>query len=192
MRAPIGRWRARGLVAALVALLVAPAPLAAQGPAARTAPAAADELAALFLAGCVPFAGNAPRLRDWAIGQRLPVVPEPARSAFLLGAPGLVFDATTPAGKFVLVSSDDGLCSAVAAMARGPAAVAALEAGMRAGGLRFTLVAERDDKAAAALHYREYIAAADQRVWRVLAATTREEAGGRAMLTAGPAVVERR
>lgn len=174
----------------LAAVLSGASPVAAQAPAGALGPA--EELAALFLTGCVPFAGNAPRLRDWAIGQRLPVVPEPARSAFLLGAPGLVFDATTAAGKFVLVSADDGLCSAVAAMARGPATVRALEAGMRTGGLRFTLVAERDDKAAAELHYREYIAAADQRVWRVLAATTRAEAGGRVMLTAGPAAVERR
>ena len=71
---------------------------------------AADELAGLFIQGCLPFAGNAPALRDWAKRTRIPAVPEQARAAFLHGAPGQAFDASAAEAKLVLVSSDDGLC----------------------------------------------------------------------------------
>lgn len=152
----------------------------------------AVELAALFLRGCVPFAGNPGQLRDWAIGQRLAILPEPARAAFLNGAPGLVFDASTQTGKFVLVSSDDGLCSCIAQSAPSEPVNAALEDSLRAGGLRFVLVTERSDRAIPTLRFREYVAALDQRVWRILAATTTDPTGGRAMLTAGPARAETR
>jgi len=171
---------------ALAALLgLAPSPAQAQ------TPNSATELATLFLRGCLPFAGNPGRLRGWATEQRLAIVPEPARSSFLNGAPGLVFDASTPAGKFVLVSADDGLCSSVAASAQGGPVVTALEDGMRQAGLRFTLVAARNDAAVPDLYFREYVATAEPRVWRVLAAVVREAEGGRAMLTAGVAKVER-
>lgn len=151
----------------------------------------ANELATLFLRGCLPFAGNPARLRDWAMSQHLAIIPEPARSTFLNGAPGLVFDASTPVGKFVLISADDGLCSSVAASAQGGPVVTALEDGMRSAGLRFTLVAARNDAALPDLYFREYVATAEPRVWRVLAAVVREAQGGRAMLTAGVAKVER-
>lgn len=151
----------------------------------------ASELATLFLRGCLPFAGNPGGLRDWAMTQRLAIIPEPARSTFLNGAPGLVFDASTSVGKFVLVSSDDGLCSSVAASAQGGPVVTALEDGMRSAGMRFTLVAARNDATVPDLYFREYVATAEPRVWRVLAAMVREAQGGRAMLTAGVAKVER-
>lgn len=152
----------------------------------------AAELAALFLRGCLPYAGNPARLRDWAIAQRLAIVPDPARSMFLNGASGLVFDASTPAGKFVLVSGDDGLCSCIAPSARSDLVNAALEDNLRMGGLRFVLVAERLDRVAPTLRFREYVATLDQRVWRILAATETDSDGGRAMLTAGPARTEGR
>lgn len=160
------------------------------GAPAAGAQSVATELAALFLRGCVPFAGNPARLRDWAIGQRLAIVPEPARAMFLNGVPGLVFDASTPVGKFVLVSSDDGLCSCITQAAASVSVNTALEDSLRAGGLRFVLVAERNDRAMAELRFREYVATLDQRVWRILAATVNDPNGGRAMLTAGPARAE--
>ncbi len=152
----------------------------------------AVELAALFLRGCVPFAGSPGQLRDWAIGQRLAILPDPARTVFLNGGPGLVFDASTQAGKFVLVSSDDGLCSCITQSAASGPVNTALEDGLRAGGLRFVLVTERNDRVIPTLRFREYVASLDQRVWRILAATTTDPSGGRAMLTAGPARTEAR
>ena len=147
---------------------------------------AADELAGLFIQGCLPFAGNAPALRDWAKRTGIPPVPEQARAAFLHGAPGQAFDASAAEAKLVLVSSDDGLCSVVTDRATQKAVDDALEAGFRQAGLRFRLVIERDDPRVGAIHDREYLAAKDGRGWRVLAATVKDEMGGEAMLTGAP------
>lgn len=155
------------------------------GPALAQPVTSETDLAGLFVRGCLPFAGDPDRLRGWAAGIPLPIVPEPARSAFLNGAPGQVFDATTPSGKFVLVSSDDGLCSCITNEATGSAVWAALEASLRQVGLGFQLVIERQDKRAADLHYREYIANRDGQTWRILAATVNGPTRGQAMLTAG-------
>ena len=60
-----------------------------------------------------------------------------------------------------------------------------LEAALRQIGLGVELVIERDDKRAADLHYREYVANRDGQTWRILAATVNGPKGGQAMLTAG-------
>lgn len=140
----------------------------------------------LFIQGCLPFVGNAAALRDWARQTGLPAAAEPARNAFLHGAPGQVFDASAADAKLVLVSSDDGLCSAVTDQATERSVTDALEAGLRQGGLKFRLVVERDDPHVAAIHDREYLVAKANTGWRVLAATVKGNEGGQAMLTAGP------
>jgi len=152
---------------------------------ARAANDSAEQLAGLFMQGCLPFAGDPGGLRKWAAQAKLPAVPEPARAVFLNGAPGQVFDATTPGGKFVVVSSDDGLCSCVAENVTGDGLTTALEADLRQAGVAFRKVIERDDKRAPDLHYREYLATLSGRNWRILQATVRDPRGGHAMLTAG-------
>jgi hypothetical protein len=147
---------------------------------------APDELVGLFIQGCMPFAGNAQALRDWARQIGLPPVPEQARSAFLHGAPGQAFDASAAGTKLALVSSDDGICSAATDQATEQEVTDALEAGFRKAGLSFRLVIERDDQQFSAIHDREYLAAKDKRGWRVLAATVKGDKGGEAMLTAAP------
>jgi hypothetical protein len=147
---------------------------------------APEELAGLFLEACLPFAGNAPALRDWAGRIGLPQAPEQARAAFLHGAPGLVFDASTTGVKLALVSSDDGICSAATDHATRPTVIQTLEAALQQAGLKFRLVVERDDAKVGAIHDREYLVAKDKKGWRVLAATVKDEAGGEAMLTAAP------
>jgi hypothetical protein len=147
---------------------------------------AADELVGLFIQGCLPFAGNASALRDWAKRTGLPAVAEPARAAFLHGAPGQAFDASAAEAKLVLVSSDDGICSTVTDQATRQAVGDALEAGFRQAGLNFRLVIERDDAKVGAIHDREYLAAKDGRGWRILAATVKDDRGGEAMLTGAP------
>jgi hypothetical protein len=125
-------------------------------------------------------------LREWARHTGLPPVPEQARAAFLHGAPGQVFDGSAAEAKLVLVSSDDGLCSAVTDQATQQSVTDALEAGFQQAGLAFRLVVERDDKQIGEIHDREYLAARDKRGWRVLAATVKGDKGGEAMLTAAP------
>lgn len=147
---------------------------------------AARHLAGLFVQGCLPFTGNPAALRSWAERGKLSQVPEQARAAFLNGAPGIVFDASTDAGKFVLVSSDDGLCSSVTDKAADQDVVDALEATLREVGVVFRLAIDRDDRLIPALYFREYLASGRGRQWRILAATARDRKDGRAMLTAGP------
>lgn len=147
---------------------------------------APDELVGLFIQGCLPFAGDAAALRDWASHIGLPPVPDQARAAFLHGAPGQAFDGSTAEAKLVLVSSDDGICSAVTDRATEQSVTDALEAGFRQAGVAFRLMVERDDKQLSAIHDREYLAAKDKRGWRILAATVKDDAGGEAMLTAAP------
>ncbi len=146
----------------------------------------AEELSGLFLQSCIPYAGNPAALRQWATRAKLPEVPDPARARFLDGAPGKVFDASNRAGKFALLSSDDGICAVVTDHAGDQDTARALERALGAAGLRFRLVIERNDKLNPVLHHREYLAARSGRGWRILAATVRDAAPGQAMLTAAP------
>ena len=152
---------------------------------------APEELVGLLIQGCLPFTGNPPALRDWAKRTGLPPVPEQARIAFLHGAPGQAFDASAAEAKLVLVSSDDGICSAVTDRATQQAVGDALEAGFQQAGLAFRLVIERDDARVSAIHNREYLASKNLATknkigWRILAATVKGDTGGEAMLTAAP------
>jgi hypothetical protein len=145
-----------------------------------------EELVGLFIQGCLPFVGDAAGLRQWAGQTGLSPVPEQARAAFLHGAPGQVFNGSVAGVKLALVSSDDGICSAVTDQATQQAVSDALEAGFRQAGLGFRLLIERDDAQVNTIHDREYVAVKGKRVWRVLAATVKGDTGGEAMLTAGP------
>lgn len=146
----------------------------------------ADQLAGLFVQGCMPFAGHPPALREWATNNKLPALPDAATKAFLLGAPGQAFDASAPGIKIVLASSDDGLCAAIAEKASSTAVAQSLEAGLKRAGADFRLAIDRDDTADKSLHFREYLATRNGRSWRILAATVNNPSGGRAMLTAAP------
>ena len=155
--------------------------LVAAGPAAD----APQQLVGLFIQGCMPFVGDAKALRGWAERTKLPVLPDQVAAAFLHRAPGMAFDGSNDSGKFVLVSSDDGLCSAVTDKASTADMTKALEAGFAQAGLAFRMVIERDDSHEASIHDREYLAARNGNGWRVLVATVKD-GQGQAMLTAGP------
>ena len=155
-------------------------------PAHAAEPSPQDQLAGLFIQGCLPFAGNPAALRTWATANSLPSLPAPATKAFLHGAPGQAFDASAPGAKLVLASSDDGLCSAITDKAASAAVAQSLEAGLKQAGAAFRLAIDRDDTADKALHYREYLATRAGRSWRILVATVNDPAGGQAMLTAAP------
>jgi hypothetical protein len=143
-------------------------------------------LSGLFLQACLPNAGKPATLRLWATRLKLPEVPDPARAAFLNGAPGKVFDASNQTGRLALLSSDDGICAVVTDHAGDKETAQGLEHALAEAGIKFRLVIERDDKLNAKLHNREYLAARKDRAWRILAATVRDDAPGQAMLTAAP------
>ncbi len=153
---------------------------------ALAASGAAPQFTGLFMQSCLSFAGNPADLRAWASRTGLPAVPEPGRRAFLHGAPGQAFDGSSDAGKFVIVSADDGLCSVVAEQAVQQAAIDALEGDLRQAGIAFRLVIERDDPAIPAIHDREYLATRNGRSWRILLATVKGDKAGQAMLTTAP------
>jgi hypothetical protein len=143
-------------------------------------------MSGLFLQSCVPYAGKPTALRQWAARAKLPDVPDPARARFLNGAPGKVFDASNAAGKFAVLSSDDGICAVVTDQAGDTDTARALERALGEAGIKFRLVIERDDKLNPKLHHREYLAARSGLAWRILAATVRDSVPGQAMLTAAP------
>jgi hypothetical protein len=143
-------------------------------------------LSGLFLQSCIPYAGKPTALRQWAARAKLPDVPDPARARFLNGAPGKVFDASNAAGKFAVLSSDDGICAVVTDQAGDADTARALEGALGEAGIKFRLAIERDDKLNTKLHHREYLAARSERAWRILAATVRDSVPGQAMLTAAP------
>jgi hypothetical protein len=145
-----------------------------------------EDLAALFLRSCMVYAGAPAALRQWAAQMKLPEIPDPARAAFLNGAPGKVFDASSDAGKFALLSSDDGICAVVTDHAGDLETARELERALTEAGVRFRLVIERDDKLNPKLHHREYLAARKGDAWRLLAATVHDSSPGQAMLTAAP------
>jgi hypothetical protein len=170
---------ARGPAAALL-LLVSTAAAAAEPLDAH------QQLAGLFMQSCIAYAGNPAGLRNWARDTGLTELHDPARAAFTHGAPGQVFDASNPSGKFVVVSSDDGLCSVLTDQASGRLVVGALESDLTASGITYRMVIERDDARIPELHNREYLATKNGRSWRILAATVRDPQPGQAMLTAAP------
>ncbi len=181
MRPPMRRLAGGLVVVFAISALIHPIRSAKAGPSET-----ALQLAGLFIQGCLPFAGNPTALRTWAAASKLTPVPEQAKAAFLHGAPGVVFDASTDAGKFVLVSSDDGLCSSITDRATGKDVADALEATLRDAGIVFRMAIDRDDRLVPALHFREYLATMKGRLWRILAATVKDRDDGRAMLTAAP------
>jgi hypothetical protein len=174
-RALITRRAARALSWALLLAALIPA-TASAGP--------AEELSGLFLQACLSYAGRPAALRQWAASKTLPVVPDPARAAFLGGAPGQVFDASNNAGKFALLSSDDGICGVVTDRAGDLDVARALQQALSDAGVKYRLVNEQDDKLNPKLHHREYLAARPPRAWRLLSSTVHDF--GQAMLTAAP------
>jgi hypothetical protein len=149
------------------------------------------DIAGLFMQSCMQFAGEPTALRAWAKASHLPPVPEPARTIFLRGAPGVVFDASLPPQKYVVVSSDDGLCSVVTNDAVGTNVLAALEDDFRKIGIAFRTTSDRDDERQPGIHERVYsvsltVAGKPTRSWRIQTATVKDGKGGQAMLSAAP------
>ncbi|MEJ0019164.1 MAG: hypothetical protein WDN25_21955 [Acetobacteraceae bacterium] len=146
--------------------------------------AAAKQVAGLFMQSCIQFAGDKKGLRDWAKKTGLKELPADVQEHFLYGLPGVVFDASTRAGKFVLISEEGGSCSALAEMAIGAVVISDLEKDMNEAKIAFKVTAEKGDAEEKALRHREYQASQGQREWLLLVSIVKDPTGGQAMLTA--------
>ncbi len=148
---------------------------------------AAAQIVGLFMQSCVRFAGDATGLRAWAAhASGMQLLPAEAQQAFLYGLPGEVFDASTKAGKLVLISENSGACSAMAESANGPDVVKTLEQVMQQAHIDVTMTREDDDAQEKTLHHREYSASQGNRKWEMLVSTVKGDAPGEVMLTTSP------
>ena len=146
----------------------------------------AAQAAGLFMQSCVRFAAQPKALRHWAAGRQLAQLPGVYANSFLYGLPGRVYDATTPAGRLVLVSQDGGSCSVVADKANGSALLDRLDADLKAAGVTYKITADGPDPQEKALHNRAYDASLGGRHWLMLISTVGGAAGGVVMLTTNP------
>jgi hypothetical protein len=158
--------------------------LAAPARADDASDAAANQVAGLFMQSCVQFASDKEGLRGWANKTGLTPLPAEAQKRFLYDLPGVVFDASNKAGKFVLISEDGGSCSVVAQRASGSGAITNLEQDMTAASIAFKATRDEPDSQEKALEHREYVASRGEREWRLLVSTVKNVAGGQVMLTA--------
>lgn len=149
-------------------------------------PAAADaaaQLVGLFMQSCVRFAGDPDGLRAWAPKAGMQPLPPQGQQAFLYGLPGVVFDASTKSDKLVVISENEGACSAMTQSASGPLVVKTLEQVMQQAHIDYTMTHEDDDQQEKTLHHREYTAALGNRHWDMLISTVKGAAPGEVMLT---------
>jgi len=149
-------------------------------------PAAADaaaQVVGLFMQSCVRFAGDPDGLRAWAPKAGMQPLPAQGQQAFLYGLPGVVFDASTKSDKLVVISENEGACSAMSESASGPLVVKTLEQVMQQAHIDFTMTHEDDDQQEKTLHHREYTASQGTRHWEMLISVVKGAAPGEVMLT---------
>lgn len=138
---------------------------------ALAAPARADsdeDVVGLFMEGCLPFVGNAQALRQWAGQTGLEPLNREGQTAFLPQGNGVAFDASTQQAKYVLLSGNDGRCSALAEQAGRARVASELEAAFRQAGIGFTLSGETADPQERQILHRQYRATAQGRTWQVV------------------------
>jgi glucose/arabinose dehydrogenase len=152
----------------------------------NTDPAAADaaaQVVGLFMQSCVRFAGDPDGLRAWAPKAGMQPLPAQGQQAFLYGLPGVVFDASTKTDKLVVISENEGACSAMTEAASGPLVVKTLEQVMQQAHIDYTMTHEDDDQQEKTLHHREYTASQGNRHWDMLISVVKGAAPGEVMLT---------
>jgi hypothetical protein len=155
----------------------------ATAPGAPTDADAAAQVVGLFMQSCVRFAGDPDGLRAWAPKAGMQPLPEQGQRAFLYGLPGVVFDASTKSDKLVVISENEGACSAMSESASGPLVVKTLEQVMQQAHIDFTMTHEDDDQQEKTLHHREYTASQGNRHWEMLISVVKGAAPGEVMLT---------
>ena len=153
----------------IAALLAFASAAAAQSPqSAPTASLAATQASGLFISSCLRHASNAPALRDWARQFNLRQAPAKVAEGFLHGTPGVVYDASNPTGRYVILSHDDGSCAVLTKDSDGPAMTAGLEAALARAGVVAILALERTDPDVPGTRHRTYHAAGAGRSWTII------------------------
>ena len=160
-------------VLALLAVLAPARPAWADSP--------AEQLAGLFVQGCVAHAGSLSGLRQWAAAKGLKSVPAQAAPAFLNKEAGIAYDASDPGGKFVLISADGGGCAAIAQHADRAVLASTLAQFLARADLTLTQISEEDDHLAPGVRHRVYRLRVAGRDWQIVMSTTRDS--GQAMLS---------
>lgn len=138
---------------------------------ALASPARADsdsDVVGLFMQGCLPYVGDTTVLRQWASQTGLQPLNAQGQAAFLPGDHGVAFDASTREAKFVLLSGDDGTCSAVAEQAARARVTGELESAFREAGIGFTVASDAPDPQERQIRHREYRVNAGGRTWQVV------------------------
>jgi hypothetical protein len=137
------------------------------------------QLAGLFMQACV-MQPNAHAMRNWAAEQKLKQLPGQAQDAFLGGEPGVAFDASNPAGKFVLAVRDNSNCAVFAEHAQADPLIASLESSLTQAGASFKPEADQADPQEQTLHERTYELTLGGQPYTMLVGTS--DNGGRAMV----------
>jgi hypothetical protein len=145
----------------------------------------ARQAAGLFMQSCVAYAGNPTALRAWAGKIGLPALPEPGQAGFLKGSAGRVYDASNPAGKYVVVSFDDGGCLILAEAVDPDELVRASETALADAGIAAVLDKEEIEQGEEAIHHRTYSANSGERRW-TLVISHGQGTPDQAMLSASP------
>ncbi len=160
----------RRVVAMVLLGLLATGAARAQAPAQppSRSDVAARQAASLFVASCVQYASDPGGLRAWAGKIGLPALPEPGQAGFLKGEAGKVFDASNPAGKYVLISYDNGGCFVLAEAVTTAELIRATEAALAAVAITAVLDGDRGDLGDSGLRHRNYHAALGQRSWTMV------------------------
>lgn len=146
---------------------------------------AARQAAGLFMQSCVHHAGSPAALRAWAEKLGLPELPAPGQAGFLKGAAGVVYDASNPAGKYVVISHDDGGCLVLAEAVNTAELAPATEAVLREAAYAVVLAGYKAELEEARLRHRTYHAAQGARALTLVVSHGPAEVD-QAMLSASP------
>jgi len=146
---------------------------------------AARQAAGLFVQSCVHHAGTPAALRAWAEKLGLPELPAPGRAGFLKDAAGVVYDASNPAGKYVVISHDDGGCLVMAEAVDTAELTPAIEAALREAAYSVVLAGYNAELEDARLRHRTYHAAQGARALTLVVSHGPAEVD-QAMLSAAP------
>ncbi len=144
----------------------------ANPPGTRAAGDTASQFAGLFVQACLSHPFSAATLRQWAAQTGLQALPPSRAGAFLHGAQGKVFDASTQQGKLALLSLDSGECRAAGADQQATAARQALLAALAPLGLPVTLQSETADAEVPELRHAKFQLQAGARRYTIVLSAT--------------------
>jgi hypothetical protein len=144
----------------------------------------AEELVGLFGATCLHFAGSPSGVRGFLNEQKVPVMPQTARAAFLAGRAGQVFDASEPGVNLAVVTLDDGGCETVVEKANPDEVLSTLIKTAQDAKTPLTPLGDQADKAANGVRHAAFALTENGRTMHILVSTA--AAPPQAVLTLAP------